>query len=519
MIFCLISVSGISGSHKALKCSLCDYMTNEKSNFRRHRRLHSRGNQASIIKCGKCSYTTTLPYKIREHYLQIHNDVRGNGLPQDIPLVENGIYGAPHRLINSRCTLGSLSIHQNPGDTLAGQVPYLGYTPLMMNGHSNTYPYAPNNRQPSLNSLDPYMNSQYGILRSRPEGQQAVSNYLRSIIPSAGNSHSTPRHPTSTLTSSDYFISPVVDPSHHVESLRNHRDLDINSVSNTVQSSPDVKVKVEPIEIDAQSDVSSTANGYTTLTPDISQTAEVQPSQQIHSLNDIVSTTHSNHGNVMSRSVVSPHRRNNQSQSLDDRCLNRRQGVTRSLNLETVLETQENQRSRPPGLQRSRSCTDIVSGSDAYNSFNSSISSSLKFGTRTIGVQCVLPVVKSEIDLNGDYFHHHHQPIIRQQINIKGVERGVQCSIISASRSNHLGQQGPDGDGVPSDRSDLNEHPSSVVSESRCHHCGIVFEDEVMFSIHIGCHSHTDPFICNICGKRCGNKYGFYSHIMRGHHF
>ena len=505
----------VSGSHKALKCSLCDYMTNEKSNFRRHRRLHSRGNQASIIKCGKCSYATTLPYKIREHYLQIHNDVRGNGISQDVPMVENGIYGAPHRLINSRCTLGSLSINHNPGDSLAGQVPYLGYTPLMMNGHSNTYPYATNNRQPSLNSLDPFINSQYGILRSRPEGQQAVSNYLRSILPSAVNSHSTPRHPTSTLTSSDYFISPVVDPAQHVETLRNHRDIDISSVSNTVQSSPDVKVKVEPIEIDAHSDVSSTANGYTT--PDLSQTAEVQPSRQIHSLNDIVSTTHSNHGNVMSRTVVSPHWRNNQSQRLDDRCLNRGQAVVRSLNLETDLETRENPRTRPTGLQRSRSCTDLVGGSDAYNSFNSSISSTLRFGTKTVGVQCVLPVIKTEIDLNGDYFHHHHhQPIIGQHISIKGVERGVQCSIISANRSNQ--QQGPEGDsGISGDRSDLSEH--RVVSESRCDHCGIVFEDEVMFSIHIGCHSHTDPFICNICGKRCGNKYGFYSHIMRGHHF
>ena len=435
-------------------------------------------------------------------------------------MVENGIYGAPHRLINSRCTLGSLTIHHNPGDTLAGQVPYLGYTPLMMNGHTNTYPYAPNNRQPGLNSLDPFIDSQYGILRSRPEGQQAVSNYLRSIIPSAVNSHSTPRQPTSTLTSSDYFISPVVDPSHHVESLRNHRDLDNTSVSNTVQSSPDVKVKVEPIEIDTHSDVSSTANGYATLTPDLSsQTAEVQPSQQIHLLNGTVTTTISNHGNIMSRSVVSPQRRNNQSQSLDDRCLHRGQGVVRSLHLETVQETRENQRSRLPGLQRSRSCTDIVNGSDAYNSFNSSISSSMKFGTRTIGVQCILPIVKSEIDLNGDYFHHHRQPVIGQHISIKGVERGVQCSMISANRSNLSRQQGPAGHRLSGDGSDLSEHRSSVVSESRCHHCGIIFEDEVMFSIHIGCHSHTDPFICNICGKHCGNKYGFYSHIMRGHHF
>jgi IKAROS family zinc finger protein len=53
---------------------------------------------------------------------------------------------------------------------------------------------------------------------------------------------------------------------------------------------------------------------------------------------------------------------------------------------------------------------------------------------------------------------------------------------------------------------------------TRCDHCGITFDDEVIFSIHMGCHSHKDPFICNVCGRSCENKYAFYTHIMRGHH-
>ena len=52
----------------------------------------------------------------------------------------------------------------------------------------------------------------------------------------------------------------------------------------------------------------------------------------------------------------------------------------------------------------------------------------------------------------------------------------------------------------------------------KCEHCGISFEDEVLHSIHMGCHSHTDPFKCNVCGRSCENRYGFYTHIMRGHH-
>jgi IKAROS family zinc finger protein len=50
-----------------------------------------------------------------------------------------------------------------------------------------------------------------------------------------------------------------------------------------------------------------------------------------------------------------------------------------------------------------------------------------------------------------------------------------------------------------------------------CEHCGIVFNDEVLHSVHMGCHSLTDPYRCNVCGKCCKDKYAFYIHIMRGH--
>ena len=51
----------------------------------------------------------------------------------------------------------------------------------------------------------------------------------------------------------------------------------------------------------------------------------------------------------------------------------------------------------------------------------------------------------------------------------------------------------------------------------RCLHCGISFDDEVLHSLHMGCHSHRDPFICNVCGRPCNDRYAFYTHIMRGH--
>ena len=88
--------------------------------------------------------------------------------------------------------------------------------------------------------------------------------------------------------------------------------------------------------------------------------------------------------------------------------------------------------------------------------------------------------------------------------NLYGREdRAVQCDLL-----------------LPPYRGDIQE--GQVSSEStngiiKCLHCGITFDDDVMFSIHVGMHSHTDPFVCNLCGRACGNRYGFYTHIMRGH--
>ncbi|KAK2150263.1 hypothetical protein LSH36_415g02034 [Paralvinella palmiformis] len=62
-------------------------------------------------------------------------------------------------------------------------------------------------------------------------------------------------------------------------------------------------------------------------------------------------------------------------------------------------------------------------------------------------------------------------------------------------------------------------HPVAPESSCRCHCCGITFDDDVMYSIHMGCHNHRDPFICNVCGKSSDNKYTFYTHIMRGHEY
>ena len=55
------------------------------------------------------------------------------------------------------------------------------------------------------------------------------------------------------------------------------------------------------------------------------------------------------------------------------------------------------------------------------------------------------------------------------------------------------------------------------VSGHRCEPCGITFDDDILFTLHRGWHSHGDPFLCNMCGKGCENKYEIYSHVVNGH--
>ncbi|XP_070577853.1 DNA-binding protein Ikaros-like [Ptychodera flava] len=52
----------------------------------------------------------------------------------------------------------------------------------------------------------------------------------------------------------------------------------------------------------------------------------------------------------------------------------------------------------------------------------------------------------------------------------------------------------------------------------RCVDCQIIFPDNVMYTIHMGCHGLKSPFQCNICAYECIDKYEFASHISRGQH-
>uniref|UniRef100_A0A3Q2TRD0 Zinc finger protein Pegasus n=1 Tax=Fundulus heteroclitus TaxID=8078 RepID=A0A3Q2TRD0_FUNHE len=51
-----------------------------------------------------------------------------------------------------------------------------------------------------------------------------------------------------------------------------------------------------------------------------------------------------------------------------------------------------------------------------------------------------------------------------------------------------------------------------------CHHCDIYFPDNILYTIHMGCHGYENPFQCNICGHKCKSKYDFACHFARGQH-
>ncbi|XP_034716611.1 zinc finger protein Pegasus-like [Etheostoma cragini] len=52
----------------------------------------------------------------------------------------------------------------------------------------------------------------------------------------------------------------------------------------------------------------------------------------------------------------------------------------------------------------------------------------------------------------------------------------------------------------------------------KCQHCDIHFLDNILYTIHMGCHGYEQPFQCNICGHMCIDKYDFSCHFARGQH-
>ncbi|XP_036403091.1 zinc finger protein Pegasus-like [Megalops cyprinoides] len=60
--------------------------------------------------------------------------------------------------------------------------------------------------------------------------------------------------------------------------------------------------------------------------------------------------------------------------------------------------------------------------------------------------------------------------------------------------------------------------PQDLQLLHHCQHCDTYFADNILYTIHMGCHGYENPFQCNICGCKCKNKYDFACHFARGQH-
>uniref|UniRef100_A0A3B4A6J6 Zinc finger protein Pegasus n=1 Tax=Periophthalmus magnuspinnatus TaxID=409849 RepID=A0A3B4A6J6_9GOBI len=55
-------------------------------------------------------------------------------------------------------------------------------------------------------------------------------------------------------------------------------------------------------------------------------------------------------------------------------------------------------------------------------------------------------------------------------------------------------------------------------TQQKCVYCDIQFADNILYTIHMGCHRFDQPFQCNVCGHLCKDKYDFACHFARGQH-
>ncbi|EFO99230.1 hypothetical protein CRE_17823 [Caenorhabditis remanei] len=116
----------------------------------------------------------------------------------------------------------------------------------------------------------------------------------------------------------------------------------------------------------------------------------------------------------------------------------------------------------------------------------------------------------------------HESQIDLSELNNEGsFERSESVDTVSTSTISNASTSSPtlmDFHGLP-DRTEekpLSDHGTTPIST--CLHCGITFNDIIMYSMHSLLHSEQDPFQCGLCGVQCQNKYTFALHVVYSDH-
>lgn len=463
-----IQFHNMEQAEQMMKCNLCGFVTNNQRFYRRHRRVHNRQHHPNQIQCNQCDYSTTQVRRMREHTMTHQNlpsqSASTNPHFRSSTLAESnqnphfqGHFFIPGSTIYPQTTRPiTLPLSAVPSSVMSN-------TLSLGSLHSFVPTAAPQEPQPQVQ-----VNNQLG-LQHPPRGSALlgncspntgqVANYMRSFLSNLMSP--TRSHPPSSVTSSSLYRSVPQESQSLIQSNNNPPVIEdaysMNRFWNHSSNNPMLSGRNMP------------GNTFVKIKTEPRAAPISQMARVVH---DLPSSTQQDRHNLSPRRPSD----NVDSESGMDISSDERPAsplpafVDSRLNARTSTETNH---------------TDTAGGGDVAD----------------VSSQCTMPFIKIEFPSNAEPCNWLHGPSVSQS------DCGVQCDIISMSSSHrHSGRT-------------QSETVSSAggILDSKCYFCGVTFDDEVLYSIHVGCHSHTDPFLCNVCGKQCHNKYGFYSHIMRGH--
>lgn len=117
---------------------------------------------------------------------------------------------------------------------------------------------------------------------------------------------------------------------------------------------------------------------------------------------------------------------------------------------------------------------------------------------------------------------HEEKPIIIQQITSHAMcTSSVQTSPPGSQKCSPTPGISFDSNVISSESQPSSPNQDTAADEDapqRCLHCDIHFTDNILYTVHMGCHGFEQPFQCNVCGHLCKDKYDFACHFARGQH-
>ncbi|KAH9499175.1 hypothetical protein Btru_004344 [Bulinus truncatus] len=457
---------------QVMKCNICGFFTTNQRIYRRHRRLHTRQYQPNLIHCSLCEFSTTQIRKMREHTISSHHLSHPHSLASTSQAFNPAtVLGeSSHRpSMQSQIFMGNSSMF-HPVTNRPVNVA-IGAASATTISSASTLPlptYITPSREPQI-----HVNTQAGLQHPprgsamlgnyAPSNEQQMTNYMHSVI---SNLMSPRTDPNNSVSSSSLYL----------QAARNFPQESHTSLQSTNVPLLEETYNYRRFWNSNSSTFGDNQNTAGSTFLKVKTEPRAAPISQLsRTVTDLPSSTQKD------RPVRSPRR---QSDTIDSES-----GMD--------MSSDDHACSPQPGGLGSRS--------DARVSTETlQTSSTAQVDDPPVSTHCSVPFIKIEFPPHRDacsYLNHN---------TCSRTDREVQCEIISASS----GQYRPGG---RTQSETVSSAGGSAVMETRCYFCGVTFDDEVLYSIHIGCHSHTDPFMCNVCGKQCHNKYGFYSHIMRGH--